>query len=136
MTVSAIQIGLHPDVIDYDSPEFARFPGLTPEKLQAAHDQNMEQLRRLGYDVDGCQVDLGETAVDVVREHIAQKEYDAILIGAGIRLVPSNTRLFESLVNLIHAELPSARFVFNQNAETTPNDIRRHFPDPKASVSA
>jgi hypothetical protein len=29
MTISAIQIGLHPDVVDYGSPEFARFPGLT-----------------------------------------------------------------------------------------------------------
>jgi hypothetical protein len=46
MTISAIQIGLHPDVVDYGSPEFARFPGLTPEKLQAAHDGNIAQLRR------------------------------------------------------------------------------------------
>ena len=132
MTVSVIQIGLRPDVIDYGSPEFAGFPGLTAEKLQVAHDGNIEQLRQLGYDVDGCQVDLGETAADVVRERISQKEYDAILIGAGVRLVPSNTRLFESLVNLIHTELPSSRFVFNRAPETTPEDIRRYFPDPNA----
>ncbi|MGO9032862.1 hypothetical protein [Mycobacterium sp.] len=36
MTVTAIQIGLDPDVIDYSSPDFARFPGLSQEKLRGA----------------------------------------------------------------------------------------------------
>lgn len=35
MTVTAIQIGLGPEVIDYGSPDFAQFPGLTKEKLRA-----------------------------------------------------------------------------------------------------
>ena len=54
-----------------------------------------------------------------------------MLIGAGVRLVASNTLLFESIVNLVHATLPHARFVFNRDAETSPDDIRRHFPDPE-----
>jgi hypothetical protein len=130
MTIAAIQIGLHPDVVDYASPEFARFPGLTPEKLQAAHDGNIAQLRQAGFDVDGCQVDLGRTAVDVVRRAITRKRYDAVLIGAGIRLVSGNTLLFESVLNTVHEHLPAARFIFNQDAVTSPDDIRRWFPAP------
>jgi hypothetical protein len=130
MTIAAIQIGLHPDVVDYESPEFARFPGLTPEKLQAAHDGNIAQLRQAGFDADGCQVDLGQTAVDVVRRAITRKRYDAVLIGAGIRLVSGNTLLFESILNTVHEQLPAARFIFNQDAVTGPDDIRRWFPDP------
>jgi hypothetical protein len=130
MTISVIQIGLHPAVIDYTSPEFARFPGLTPEKLQAAHDGNIAQLRQAGFDVDGCQVDLGETAVETVRQAIMSKHYDAVLIGAGIRLVASNTLLFEAIVNTVHELLPGARFVFNTDAVTSPDDLRRWFPDP------
>jgi hypothetical protein len=34
MTVTAIQIGLDPDVIDYSSADFAQFPGLSKEKLR------------------------------------------------------------------------------------------------------
>ena len=48
MTVTVIQIGLDPDVIDYDSPDFARFPGLSPEILRAANDGNVEALRAAG----------------------------------------------------------------------------------------
>ena len=39
MTVTAIQIGLDPDVIDCASPDFAQFPGLSKEKLRAANDE-------------------------------------------------------------------------------------------------
>ncbi|MEU6132821.1 hypothetical protein ABZ805_26890 [Saccharopolyspora sp. NPDC047091] len=132
MTVRAIQIGLHPDVVDYDSPDFARFPGLSRERLQAAHEQNIAQLRAAGYEVDGCQIDSGETALETVRRRITDRPYDAVLIGAGVRLAAQNTELFESLVNLVHAELPHARFVFNRTAKATPEDIRRWFPQPDA----
>jgi hypothetical protein len=100
VTISAIQIGLHPSVVDFGSPEFARFPGSTPEKLQAAHDGNIAQLRAAGFDVDGCQVDLGETAVETVRAAVTAQRYDA-------------------------------RFVFNTDAVTSPEDIRRWFGSPE-----
>ncbi|SPT59290.1 MULTISPECIES: hypothetical protein [Actinomadura] len=136
MTVTALQIGLHPDVIDYDAPEFAAFAGLTRESLAAAHDGNLALLREAGYEADGCQIDFGETALDTVRGRLAAKRYDAVLIGAGVRLVPPNTLLFESIVNLVHETLPDARFVFNHAAATTPDDIRRSFPDPASSERA
>lgn len=129
MTISAIQIGLDPDLIDFDSPDFAQFPGLTAERLRAAHEANLAGLRERGVDADGCLVDSGATAVRVVGERIAEKKYDAILIGAGIRLVAANSLLFESLVNLVHAELPNARFVFNTGPRPTPDDLLRWFPD-------
>jgi hypothetical protein len=48
MTVPAIQIGLDPDVIDYSSPDFAQFAGLSREKLRAANDDNVAALRAAG----------------------------------------------------------------------------------------
>ena len=135
MTITAIQIGLDPDVIDYSSPDFARFAELTKEKLRQANDDNIARLRAAGYDVDGCPIDFGEAGLDKVRTHITAKSYDAVLIGAGVRLVASNTVLFESIVNLVHAALPNARFVFNKDAESTPDDIRRYYPDPTATTS-
>jgi hypothetical protein len=43
MTVTAIQIGLDPDVIDYSSADFAQFPGVSKEKPRAANDENVAQ---------------------------------------------------------------------------------------------
>ncbi|MEJ2863762.1 hypothetical protein [Actinomycetospora flava] len=134
MTVKVLQTGLDPDLIDYGAPEFARFEGLTPETLRQANDDNVAGLRAAGYDVDNILIDFGETAVDVIREAVRATPYDAVLIGAGVRLVASNTLLFEALVNLVHTELPYARFVFNRSPESTPDDIARWFASPEATA--
>jgi len=130
MTVTAIQIGLHPDVIDYESAEFTRFAGLTRQKLAKANSDNVAGLRAAGYEVDNCLIDAGEAGAQTARAWLAAKRYDAVLIGAGVRLVASNTLLFEAIVNAAHAANPDCRFVFNYSPTCTPDDIRRWYPSP------
>jgi hypothetical protein len=132
MTVTAIQIGLDPDVIDYSSADFAQFPGLSKEKLRAANEQNVAGLRAAGYHVDNCLIDFGPAGADKARQWLEAKRYDAVLIGAGVRLVPVNTLLFESIINAAHVAQPNCRFVFNREAVATPDDIRRWYPNPEA----
>ncbi len=132
MAVTAIQIGLDPDVIDYSSPDFAQFPGLSREKLRAANNDNVVALRAAGHDVDNCLIDFGEAGAGKARQWLQAKRYDAVLIGAGVRLIASNTLLFESIVNAAHTAQPGCRFVFNRAAVATPDDIRRWYPHPEA----
>jgi hypothetical protein len=132
VTVTAIQIGLDPDVIDYSSSDFAQFPGLSKEKLRAANDENVAALRAAGYHVDNCLIDFGDAGADKARQWLVAKRYDAVLIGAGVRLVAGNTLLFESIVNAAHIAQPGCRFVFNRAAVATPDDIRRWYPNPEA----
>jgi hypothetical protein len=132
MTVTAIQIGLDPEVIDYRSPDFAQFPGLSKEKLRAANDENVAALRAAGYHVDNCLIDVGDAGADKACRSLEAKRYDAVLIGAGVRLVAANTLLFESIVNAAHTTQPGCRFVFNRAATATPDDIRRWYPHAEA----
>ena len=132
MTVTAIQIGLDPDVIDCSSSDFAQFPGLSKEKLRIANDENVAALRAAGYHVDNCLIDFGDAGADRARQWLEAKRYDAVLIGAGVRLVANNTLLFESIVNAAHIAQPGCRFVFNRAAVATPDDIRRWYPNPEA----
>lgn len=129
MAVTAIQIGLDPEVIDYSSPDFAQFPGLTKERLRAANDDNVAALRAAGYQVDNCLIDFGEAGADKARRWLEANRYDAVLIGAGVRLVANNTLLFESIVNAAHITQPGCRFVFNRGAQSTPDDIRRWYSE-------
>jgi hypothetical protein len=132
MTITAIQIGLDPDVIDCASPDFAQFRGLTTKGLRAANADNVAGLRAAGYQVDNCLIGFGDAGVDKARQWLETKHYDAVLIGAGVRLVASNTLLFEAIVNAAHTSQPGCRFVFNRAAQSTPDDIRRWFPHPEA----
>ena len=135
MAVTVIQIGLDPDVIDYTSPEFAQFEGLSQQKLRAANADNVAALRAAGYVVDNCLIDFGEAGAGKARQWLEAKRYDAVLIGAGVRLVAGNTLLFEQIVNAAHSTQPGCRFVFNYAPKPTPDDIRRWYPDPDSEVS-
>lgn len=132
MAITAIQIGLDPDVIDYSSPDFAQFPGLSQDKLRTANNDNVAALRDAGYEVDNCLIDFGDAGADKARRWLQAKRYDAVLIGAGVRLIANNTLLFESIVNAAHTTQPGCRFVFNRAAVATPDDIRRWYPHPEA----
>ncbi|OBK16869.1 hypothetical protein [Mycobacterium asiaticum] len=132
MPITAIQIGLDPEVIDYSSPDFAQFPGLTREALRAANDQNVAGLRAAGYHVDNCLIGFGEDGAEKASQWLQANRYDAVLIGAGVRLVASNTLLFEAIVNAAHVTQPDCRFVFNYAAQSTPDDIRRWYPEAVA----
>jgi hypothetical protein len=85
--------------------------GLDPDDAQ------LESLRGLGYTVESCLVDTGETAEAVTKLHLDSRTYDCVLIGAGLRAAP-HLLLFEKLLNLVHARAPLAKICFN----TTPAD--------------
>lgn len=136
MTVTAIQIGLNPDVIDVDSPDFTHFKGLTRETLAKANSDNVAGLQAAGYDVDNCLIDFGDAGADKARSWLTTKRYDAVLIGAGVRLVANNTLLFEAIVNAAHSANPACRFVFNYSPTSTPDDIRRWYPNPADATPA
>lgn len=136
MPVTAIQIGLHPDVIDVGSPDYAQFRGLTKETLAKANSDNVAGLQAAGYDVDNCLIEFGEAGAEKARNWLSSKHYDAVLIGAGVRLVANNTLLFEAIVNAAHSANPDCRFVFNYAPTSTPDDIRRWYPNPSDPTPA
>ena len=108
MTVTAIQIGLHPDAVDFESADFSQFKGLSKEGLTKANSDNVAGLRAAGYEVDNCLIATGAAGAEKARTWLSTKRYDAVLIGAGVRLVASNTLLFEAIVNAAHAATPAA----------------------------
>ena len=118
MKKSIINIGLHPDVVNY-----ALFPGMTKEKLAQGLQAQKEGLEKLGFDVTMCLVDLGETAEKVTGAALREKQYDAAQIGAGIRTPPPHFLLFEKLINLVHELAPKARICFNAK----PDDMAEAF---------
>jgi hypothetical protein len=117
---NVMSIGLHPDVVNY-----ALFPGLTHDKLTQDLKAQEEQLQKLGFDTTFCLVDLGETAERVARAALEEKQYDAVVIGAGVRIPPPHLPLFEKLINVVHELAPRAKICFNSRADDTAEAILR-----------
>jgi hypothetical protein len=106
-------IGLEPTLVDFSS-----MPDLDAAKIAHGLREQEQRLRDLGFDAAWCLTDLGATAEAVVRAALAANQYDVVLIGAGIRVLPAHFSLFERLINVVHEGAPRAKICFN----TRPGD--------------
>ena len=120
---SVLVIGLDPALIDFSKPGYA--PGMDATKVLAGLKSSEDDLTRLGYSVQMCLIDFGETAEAVVQSQLKRRRFDCILIGAGVRANPSNLMLFEKLINLVHEHAPQAKICFNTLPSDTAAAVKR-----------
>ena len=124
-----LAVGLDPTFVEIkDAPQF------TPEFVRGFIDAEIERLRGLGYFVDSCLIDPGETADAVLKEHLQSQQFDCVVIGAGLR-APERVLLFERVVNLVHARAPHARICFNTTPADTAEAFRRVIRPVKKNVA-
>lgn len=117
--VSVLALGLDPNFADLTS-----MPGLTPDLIRAFIDSQMERLRALGYEVESCLVDAGQTAETVLMDSLGKREYACVLIGAGLR-ASEHLLLFEKLLNMVHEHAPRAKICFNTTPADSAEAVRR-----------
>ncbi|MGC9993979.1 MAG: hypothetical protein ABSE79_01555 [Terriglobia bacterium] len=120
---SVLVVGLDPTLIDFSQPGYA--PGMNTTKVLAGLKSSEDELTRLGYSVQTCLTDFGETAEAVVQNQLKQKRFDCVLIGAGVRTNPSNFILFEKLINVVHEHAPQAKLCFNRLPSDTAEAVKR-----------
>ena len=122
---SVLVIGLQPTLIDFSSPDYAAYLDMDAGKVSAGLKDAEDSLTQLGYDVQMCLTDFGETAEAVVQDRLKRKRFDCILIGAGIRAIAGNFILFEKLINVVHANAPQAKLCFNTKPTDTADAVLR-----------
>jgi hypothetical protein len=120
MTVHVLMIGWHPSVVDY-----AKWPGLTAEKLEAGLQADKQALIDLGYKAEIAFVHSGDSATAQVEAALKKTAYDVVLIGAGVRRDDDHLLVFEALVNVVHRHAPQARIVFNTGPTDSVAAVRR-----------
>ena len=120
---NVLVIGLDPTLIDFSQPGYA--PGMDATKVLAGLKSSEEELTGLGYSVRMCLTDFGETAEAVVQSRLEEKQFDCILIGAGVRTNPKHFMLFEKLINVVHKHAPQAKLCFNTLPSDTAAAVKR-----------
>ena len=120
MKPSVLAIGLDPAFVD-----LSVFPQFTPELVRSYIDAQLEGLRALGYDVESCLIDLGDTAEPVAAAALTAKHFDCVVIGAGLREPPERLLLLEKILNLVHRLAPDASICFNINPADTVAAVQR-----------
>jgi hypothetical protein len=116
-------IGIDPKLIDSN---LATTTGWDTNRVKLAVQDANKRLTELGYELQTCLVDLGETAESVVSATLSRENFDCIMIGAGVRLVPQHTVLFEKIINAVHQNAaPSSKICFNTNPGDTVEAVLR-----------
>jgi len=115
-------LGIDPNLID---PSLFP-PGWDANRVKAAAEDANKRLTEQGYEVQSCSLDLGETAESVVSDTLSREKFDCIVIGAGARLMPQHTVVFEKIINTIHQKAPpSSKICFNTNPSDTIEAVLR-----------
>ena len=106
-------LGIDPKFIDVN---LATSTGWDANRVKAVAQAENNKLTDLGYEPQICFIDLGETAESVISDRLSRENFDCIMIGAGVRLVPQHTVLFEKIINSVHQKAPpSSKICFNTN---------------------
>lgn len=108
MGKKVLMVGWHPSAVNYD-----KYPGLTPEKLEASLRADETGLTALGYEATLAFIHSSETAASDLAGMLQGTAYDVVLIGAGVRKDDEHFLVFEQLVNVVHEHAPQARIAFN-----------------------
>jgi len=114
-----LALGLDPRLAD-----LSHMPGMTPERVRAFIDAQLQRVREAGYEVDVCLLDAGATAAAALSRCLDSKKFDCVMIGAGLR-DPAQLLLFEELINTVHCKAPTARLCFNTTPGDTLEAVRR-----------
>ena len=79
-------VGQKPETVDFSDPALP--PGFNAEKIHAGIAVAMRQMTERGWQADLCLVRPDDTAAPAVERQLADKHYDGVVIGGGIRLPP------------------------------------------------
>ncbi len=122
--VAVLALGLDPNFVD-----LSQMPGLTAELVRSFIDSQLNRIRELGYEVDSCLVDSGNTAESVLKDRLTKRAYDCVMIGAGLR-APEQLILFERLLNVVHAHASKAKICFNTTPADSAEAVQRWVDSP------
>lgn len=120
--MATLALALHSSAVDY-----SRYPEFDEETLRARIAAGEAAMREAGFHIVSCLLTSADPdeAEKKVRECVAERPVEAVLIGGGLRMWPEHTLLFERLVNVLNQLVPGIVFCFNSSPETAIDALRR-----------
>ena len=115
-------------VVHADIPEYFRKLFGTPAQIQAAITADENKIREAGFEVTSFQTNDADTEAGLkwVEEKLRSQHFDGIMIGSGLRLIPRQTALFESVVDVCRRLSLDAVFMFNSGPGTNWETLQRN----------
>jgi len=119
-------LGIDPFQIDFSNPDYLHFAHIGAEGIKSLLEKDKAKLISLGFDAEFMFTGIdASTARPDVEKVLESKSWDCILIGNGVRSIPSNFLLFEMLINMIVEFAPQAKVCFNTKPDDSVDAVLR-----------
>lgn len=118
-----LSIGIDPYTLDFPLPGFP--PGFDADTIDRGMKSEKAKLDAQGYPTDIYLIDSKNWDLQPLEQLLQTTPFAAIVIGAGIRVMPAYFLLFEKLINCLHEHAPTARIVFNTNPTDSAEAVGR-----------
>lgn len=114
---SVLIIGEDPNLIDFSAPGAP--PDMDAKKVMDGLNGSRDRLQAMGHDAHILLTKDAATVEAQVLEALRDKNYDVIVIGAGLRTLPPMLEQFEQLMNVLHKAAPQAKLAFNSRPDNS-----------------
>jgi len=98
------------------------------EYVRKGLEQTEQNMQAAGYDYQGCYFHPNTDGRQPFIDALKSREWDAVIIGFGVRGDKQYTEFFEWLVNEIRTQVPGAKLGFNSSPESTMESAKRLVP--------
>ena len=104
-------IGEDPALIDFDAPDAPK--DMSAEKVMAGPNGSVARLQSAGHDAELLLTRNADSIEAQVRDALQGKNFDVIVVGAGLRTLPLMAEQFERLMNVLSDRSPQSKLAFN-----------------------
>lgn len=104
-------IGEDPALIDFDAPDAPK--DMSAEKVMAGLNGSVTRLQSAGHDAELLLTRNADSIEAQVRDALQGKNFDVIVVGAGLRTLPLMAEQFERLMNVLSDRSPQSKLAFN-----------------------
>lgn len=125
---SPIKILITGLTVQADIPDYFRELFGNPSEIEAKIDADTARIRDAGYDVTLKYMDDGnpKAGLNWLEAKLRIESFHGIMIGSGLRLIPTQTVLFEDVVDVCRKNAPGSVFMFNYGPGTNLETLERN----------
>ncbi len=112
---SVLIIGEDPALIDFDAPDAPK--DMSAAKVVAGLNGSVARLQAAGHEAELLLTRDAASVETQVSRALQGRNYDVIVIGAGLRTLPSMAEQFERLMNVLRDQSPRSQLAFNSRPD-------------------
>ena len=112
---SVLIVGEDPALIDFGAPDAPK--NIDAAKIMAGLNASVARLQAAGHEAELLLTRDAASVEAQVSRALQGRNYDVIVIGAGLRTLPAMADQFEQLMNVLRDKAPRAKLAFNSRPD-------------------